>query len=88
MSKLVSPAEHQLLVSLTPLRYMGLAVLVAIEPKIVLVLYRAVFSGATREAAAVQIPSRADLPPWSSRLLLAEATFRRRMWVFVKRVFG
>lgn len=86
VSKLIPQSEQQLLVYLTPLRYVGLAVLVAIELKIVLALYRAVFSGATRDAAAEQIQRQADLPPWLTRLLVAEAVLWRRVWVFVRRL--
>jgi len=87
VSKLIPRSDQQLLVYLTPLRYVGLAGLVAIELKIVLALYRSVFSGATRDAAAAQIQSQADLPPWLSRLLAAEAVFWRRVWLFVQRLF-
>lgn len=85
VSKLIPPSEHQLLDYLMPLRYVGLAVLVAIELKILVALYRMVFSGATRAAAAAQIQNQADLPPWLSRLLVAEAMFWRRVWQFVER---
>ena len=87
VSKMIPQSEQQLLVYLTPLRYVGLAVLVAIEIKIVLALYRSVFSGATRDAAAAQIQRQADLPPWLSRLLVAEALLWRRVWLFVERLF-
>jgi hypothetical protein len=87
VSKMIPHSEQQLLIYLTPLRYVGLAVLVAIEIKIFLALYRTVFSGATRDAAAAQIQSQADLPPWLSRLFVAEAVFWRRVWLFVERLF-
>lgn len=87
VSNLIPQSERQLLVYLTPLRYVGLAVLVAIELKIVLALYRTVFSGASRDVAAAQIQGQADLPHWLSRLLAAEAVFWRRVWVFIQRLF-
>jgi len=87
VSKLIPPSEQQLLTHLTPLRYVGLAVLVAIELKIVMALYRAVFSGATRDAAAERIQRQAELPPWLARLLVAEAMLWRRVWEFVRRLF-
>lgn len=88
VSRMIPQSEQVLVNYLAPLRWAGLAVLVAIELKIVLALYKYVFSGATREAAAAQIQSQADLPVWLSRLLAAEAVFWRRVWQFVVRLFG
>jgi hypothetical protein len=87
VSWLIPESEQRLLPYLTPLRYAGLAVLLAIEFRIVLALYRAVFSGASRGQAAEQIRLQADLPLWLSRLLAAEAVFWKRVHDRVMRLF-
>ena len=86
-SKLLPASGHFIISSLSPLRYVALAVLFAIEVKVVLVTYKAVFSGATRREAEASLQQQTDLPVWVAKLMTAEAMFWRAAWAKVKAHF-
>ena len=58
--KLVPESEQSLLNYVAPLRYLGLAALAWIELAVILVLFRAIFNGRSREAAAATPPGRTN----------------------------
>ncbi len=86
--KLIAP-EHQFLVQLLwPVRYVGLAVLVCVELWLLFNFYRAIFkAGNAAEEAAVKFSSELGLPAWAAKIVALEATFWRKLWRLVKRVF-
>ena len=83
-SKLLPASGHFIINSLSPLRYVALAVLFAIEVKVVLVMYKAVFSGATRREAETSLQTQADMPIWVAKLMAAEAVFWRAAYAKFK----
>lgn len=84
--KLVPEPERELLVYVAPLRYVGLAVLVWIEVRLMVVIYRSVFKGGSVEQAVEQAPS--EMPRWVAKLLAMEARLWLRVWSAVKRLLG
>jgi len=85
----VIPTEHRyLLDSISWLRYVGLAGLLALEIKLAIVVYQAVvFSGQSKDDAQKVFESE-GLPPWLAKFMAFEASLWRKVWLFVERVFG
>lgn len=86
-SKLLPASGHFIISSLSPLRYVSLLVLFAIEVKVALVTYKAVFSGATRREAEASLQAQTDMPLWLAKLMAAEAMFWRAAYTKVKSLF-
>jgi len=72
-SKLLPQSDQSLIQQLWPVRYIALAVLALIELKVILAVYRAVFSGASRQEAAATLQRQAGMPAWAAKLAAAEA---------------
>lgn len=85
--KLVPEAEHELLIYVAPLRYVGIAALVWLELEVIIAIYRTAFKGGSANEVAAQAQESADLPPWAARLLAREALFWRGAWHWLKRFF-
>lgn len=83
-SKLLPESGQFLIPSLWPVRYLALAVLVLVELKVMLAVYRAVFGGTSREEAARRLQTDAGMPAWAARLAAAEAAFWRAVVVRTK----
>jgi hypothetical protein len=84
----VVPVEYQnLLDSVSWLRYVGIAGLLALEIKLAIVVYKAVvFSGQPKDDAQKNLEAE-GLPPWLAKLMAFEASLWRKAWLFVQRVF-
>lgn len=86
---LVPDEHHRALGTVGVLRYIGLAVLVVIELRLVAMFVRAIFGQDADPQPAVLTAARdADLPPWIARLLAWEASMWRRAWNAVRRMLG
>lgn len=82
----IVPDQHHGLISTVGFaRYIGLAVLLVIELKLVVTIYRAAFSraGANHALAAAK---DAGMPEWAARLMAWEASLWRRGWEWVQRL--
>lgn len=86
-SKLLPVPGHFIINSLSPLRYVALAVLFAIEVKVVLVMYKAIFSGASRQEAQAALQAQADMPLWVAKLMASEAAFWRAIYLRLAKLF-
>ena len=86
-SKLLPASGHFIISNLSPLRYLALAVLFAIEVKVVLVMYRAVFSGASRQDATTSLHAHTGMPLWVAKLMAVEAVFWRSIFAKVTALF-
>ncbi|QSX40074.1 hypothetical protein [Shewanella cyperi] len=86
----VVPSEyHHILSSVGFVRYIGLAVLLAIELKLALVIYRSVFSKDQDDApAALTAAKDAGMPDWAARLIAWEASLWRKAWDVARRIVG
>jgi hypothetical protein len=73
-SKLLPESGQFLIQQLWPVRYVALAVIVFIELKVMLAVYRAIFSGASREEAAATLEQQSGMPAWAAKLAVAEAS--------------
>jgi len=73
-SKLLPESGQFFIQQLWPFRYVALAVIVLIEFKVMLAVYRAVFSGASREEAAATLERQSGMPAWAAKLAAAEAS--------------
>lgn len=84
----VLPAEHRELIdSVVWLRYVGLAGLAVLELKLMVSVYKAVFSGKSQADARARLEAE-GMPTWVARLAAMEAAFWRKVWLGVKRVLG
>lgn len=86
----VIPAHHHdILNDLSPLRYVGLAVLLLVELRLAIAIYRAAFSAKPGEAErSMAAASQAGVPPWVTRLMAWEAALWRRAWDWIQRLVG
>jgi len=85
----VPEQNHYLLQRLGFVRYLGLSVLVILEIKLVVAIYRAAFNSETtaeKEASMAVIESGA--PQWVTRLIAWEASIWLKVWSFVRRLVG
>jgi hypothetical protein len=86
----VVPNEYHHILSLVGfVRYIGLAVLLVVEIKLAVMIYRAIFRGeGDAEMAASKAAEDAGLPAWVARLMALEASLWRKAWHAVKRLFN
>ncbi len=83
---LVPDEQHHFLGAVWFLRYLGIAMLFALELKLVVMIYRAAFvKDGDAASAAGRMASEAGMPEWAMRLIAWEASFWRKAWAFVKR---
>lgn len=83
--QIVPDQHHDLISTVGFARYIGLAVLLVIELKLVVAIYRAAISkpGANHALAAAK---DAGMPEWAARLMAWEASLWRRGWESVRRL--
>lgn len=86
----IVPSEHhQVLGTVGFLRYIGLAVLIGIELKLVLLVFRAVFRVDGDTASTVLATAKdAGMPEWAARLMAWEASLWRRGLDWLRRMLG
>jgi len=73
-SKVLPETGQFLIQQLWPFRYAALAVIVLVEFKVMLAVYRAVISGGSREEAAATLERESGMPAWAAKLAAAEAS--------------
>lgn len=84
----VLPGSGQFLIpQLWPAKYIALAVLALIELKVMLAVYRAVFSGATRQEATALL-RREGMPAWVAKLAAAEAALWSALYRGARAIFA
>lgn len=86
----IVPSEHhQVLGTVGFVRYVGLAVLLVIQLKLVLMLYRAAFDRDDDAVPTVLATAKeAGMPEWVARLMAWEASLWRKAWDAVRRMIG
>lgn len=86
----VVPNEHhQVLSTVGFIRYVGLAVLVAIELKLAAMIFRAAFRRDNDAAPTVLATAKdAGMPEWAARLMAWEASLWRKAWDAIRRMAG
>jgi hypothetical protein len=87
--KIVPEESHQILESVSFLRYVGLGVLFLIELRIVIAIFKSIFSSKTqygkdRDAAIAE----ADMPVWVAKLMAWEANLWRKVWLSIQKIFS
>jgi hypothetical protein len=87
-SKLLPETGQSIVQALWPVRYIALAVIVLVEFKVMLAVYRAVFAGASRKEAAATLQAQAGMPTWAAKLAVAEAAFWRSVVLKARAVLG
>ncbi|MBX9901264.1 MAG: hypothetical protein K2Y28_10840 [Burkholderiaceae bacterium] len=85
----IIPAEHHnVLDSISWLRYVGMAALVLIEVRVAVLLFRAIFrQNPPDDNFAAQLHGKADVPAWLARFMALEVKFWRAVVAAVKRLF-
>jgi hypothetical protein len=85
----VPDEHHQVLTSVAVVRYFGLVVLVVIQLKLAVIIFRATFSNEADTSTAVLATAKdGGMPEWAARLMAWEATLWRRAWDAVRRMIG
>ncbi|MDJ0911316.1 MAG: hypothetical protein QNI99_19185 [Woeseiaceae bacterium] len=84
----VPDAHHALLQDLQFIRYIGLGVLVLLQVKLILAVFRAVSgTSASAENEALRLADETGTPPWVRKLLAWEARVWIKVWRFIRRAF-
>ncbi|MBT9136737.1 MAG: hypothetical protein DDT34_01819 [Firmicutes bacterium] len=85
----VPDEHHQVLSSVSVVRYVGLAVLVVIQLKLAVLIFRATFGNEADTSASVLATAKdGGMPEWAARLMAWEASLWRRAWDAVRRMIG
>ena len=88
VAQVVPEANHSLLRDLQVVRYVGLGVLVLLQVKLIVAIFRAVSGDAAgAEHEASRLADETGTPPWVRRLLAWEAALWIKVWRFVRRAF-
>jgi len=86
---IVPNEHHHVLSTVGFVRYIGLAVLVVVELKLVAMIFRAAFRRDSETAPTVLAAAKdAGMPEWAARLMAWEALLWRRAWDAVRRMVG
>ena len=84
----VPESSHSLLKDLEPLRYCGLGVLVLLQVKLVVAVFRAAANDSQRaNREAERLAAETGTPPWVRELLAWEAAVWVRIWKRLRRIF-
>ncbi len=84
----VPEANQSLLEDLQFVRYIGLGVLVLLQVKLIVAIFRAMSgASATAEHEASRLADETGTPPWVRKLLAWEAAVWIKVWRFVRRAF-
>ena len=88
LGHVVPEGNQSLLHNLQFVRYVGLGVLILLQVKLIVAIFRAVSgvsAGADREAS--KLADETATPPWVRKLLAWEAAIWIRVWRFLRRAF-
>ncbi len=88
LGHVVPEASQSLLHDLQVVRYIGLGVLVLLQVKLIVAIFRAV-SGASAGAKheASRLGEETGTPPWVQKLLAWEASIWIKVWRFIRKTF-
>lgn len=86
---IVPTEQHHVLGTVGFVRYVGLAVLLVIELKLAVMIYRAAFR-ADKDAGPTVLETAKDagMPDWAARLMAWEALLWRKAWESLRRMIG
>ncbi|MFQ6371040.1 hypothetical protein [Shewanella sp. YIC-542] len=83
----VVPSEHHRILPVVDfVRYIGLGILLVIEFKFIIMIYRAAFHGEEATSSVLVTAKDAGMPDWVVRLIAWEASFWRKVWRMVQRM--
>ena len=86
---MVPNEHHQVLSTVGFIRYVGLAVLIAIEIKLAVMIFRAAFRRDSDAAPTVLATAKdAGMPEWAARLMAWEASLWRKAWDAIRHMAG
>ena len=79
--RVIPPAHQELLAYLSPLRYAGMAVLLLIELRLAIAIYKAAFAAKPDEVQRTLAAAKhAGVPSWVIRVMAWEASLWRKAW--------
>ena len=88
LGHVVPEADQSLLHDLQSARYIGLGVLVLLQVKLIVAIFRAVSgASASAENEASRLTDETGTPPWVKKLLAWEASVWIRIWRFLRKAF-
>ena len=88
LGHVVPEANQSLLQDLQFVRYIGLGVLVLLQVKLIVAIFRAMSgASASAEHEASRLADETGTPPWVRKLLAWEAAVWIKVWRFVRRAF-
>lgn len=89
VAHIVPEAQHDLIERVSFLRYVGLGVLLLIELRLMIGIYRAMFGKKEHLKANIESSLKsANLPPWLARIVMLEAQLWRKVWQILRRLFS
>ena len=84
----VPDSNHSILHDLQFVRYLGLGVLILLQVKLLVAIFRAASGGsASSEHEATKLAAETGTPPWVRKLLAWEAKIWIKIWRFLRGVF-
>lgn len=88
-SHIVPDTHHSLIDRIGWVRYLGLSVLVLIEIRLAIEIWRLAFRSKNEDAsrAIKQKAKEEGVPPWVAKLMAAEAVLWKKMWQSVRSLF-
>ena len=88
LGHVVPEPNQDLLQDLQVVRYVGLGVLVLLQVKLIVAIFRAIStSSASAEHEAYKLADETGTPPWVRKLLAREAALWIKVWRFVRSAF-
>jgi len=88
VGKIIPEQNHFILEKVSFLRYLGLAVLILIEVRIMLVIYKSIFSSDSQfEKNRNSSISETDMPEWVAKLMVWEVNLWRKVWLSMRNLF-
>ena len=89
VGKIIPEQNHLILEQVSILRYVGLGVLFLIELRIMIAIFKSIFSSEDQfESNRDSVISEAEMPEWVAKLMAWEVNFWRKVWLSLKQVFG
>jgi hypothetical protein len=85
---IVPDRHHDLIDRVYWARYLALGVLLVIEIKFMVAVYRAAFAREPDEARMRAAADAAGLPPWATKMMAWEAGLWRKAWFGLRRLLG
>ncbi len=83
-SVLMPESQQQIIQEISVIRFAGIGVLLFIELKIIISIWKSLFKGSSKETVVKNITQDSDMPPWLAQLLVWETS----LWLKLGKLVG